>query len=874
MRAARLQCALRVLLVALPLLLPFLPLSLSSSVHLSLARRHEQRQHPEALSAVNNSVSSTQPPGFLLGRRGEVQGEAASSSLTSSPTAFPPAAIDGPFLHPLLSVGSVVSAPHRPFLPRPQFELLEFLRPIPVPAAASSLRQSAASAAAGLLPFASTSLSPFVASPSSPHPLLLPDHALPLSQLERIAASSAVSPLLPAQREDDRREAGLTPSVSLPDTADGSFSSSPFEYELQSQVGRGGYGELWKARRLRQQAEAGRETEAADEAAASSGSELFVLKRLLLEKGEDVRLSGVREMHFGSLLRLASAHIARFLDAFELDGELWLVFRYEGVSLRAYTSAFEAGGRRVLSDEWRMLRMEMMTEEEKADWRLQQRRRRQTRDGEAAGCYDEGCDELSSIDLDEQQQASGEQTASLPSPPLAASHALSFLQANVSCPAASASDSSSSSSSPSSSSSALRAPPGSLLRELLSQLFSGVAAGHRLGVTHRDLKPDNVLLRLHRHHPHHSYRLQQPGTEHDFLSLEEEEEEEQADRDAQPDSAQREFESPAASLPQSPSAPDSSLPAPSAAASFFRQPSSWSSLGHVRLCDYGSGIDAVEETNSRLYPQRGPSPLESSLDYAPPELLFFSSTQQQQQEEQQPAASSPLPSLSSFFQPSYDSWSLGVLMLELLLGSRSRVFALDARLKAVVQQRIGRAASEQVKEKAVLFRALVDYCVYEATSTAAAADARDGGGDGDGDALPAAAAVGRCNHTRVAEMLRRYDPMALGLGDLGALMPDGEEEEQQQRAAEAEGATWLTGSSHRQRPPLSLLFYLLLRRLLQWDPQRRLAVEEAQQHAYFHGDLLHCQLCPLSFELPGLLHAHLMQQHRQQQQQHAGRARH
>ena len=53
-------------------------------------------------------------------------------------------------------------------------------------------------------------------------------------------------------------------------------------------------------------------------------------------------LAGLRERHFGTRLR-GVAGVARFLDAFELDGSFWLVFRDEGVSLHnlLYTTSVE-----------------------------------------------------------------------------------------------------------------------------------------------------------------------------------------------------------------------------------------------------------------------------------------------------------------------------------------------------------------------------------------------------------------------------------------------------------------------------------------------------------------------------------------------------
>ena len=86
-----------------------------------------------------------------------------------------------------------------------------------------------------------------------------------------------------------------------------------------------------------------------EESEGSMGSdrETFVLKRILVEKGDTVRLTGLRESYFGRLLQRRS-NVARFLEAFELRGgrglgELWLAFIDEGRSLASllYTQVDE-----------------------------------------------------------------------------------------------------------------------------------------------------------------------------------------------------------------------------------------------------------------------------------------------------------------------------------------------------------------------------------------------------------------------------------------------------------------------------------------------------------------------------------------------------
>ena len=106
---------------------------------------------------------------------------------------------------------------------------------------------------------------------------------------------------------------------------------------------RGHFGEVWRAR------------------AVGRGNERVVLKRVLVERGEEIRLSGRREAYFGEALRAAlhqkggDTYVARYESAFELipgDGriaaetELWLVFRDEGASLASlmYTDKTDKEG--------------------------------------------------------------------------------------------------------------------------------------------------------------------------------------------------------------------------------------------------------------------------------------------------------------------------------------------------------------------------------------------------------------------------------------------------------------------------------------------------------------------------------------------------
>jgi hypothetical protein len=125
--------------------------------------------------------------------------------------------------------------------------------------------------------------------------------------------------------------------------------SAEHEYELRDRVGHGHFGELWRARRV-----------------DFTGDRLYVLKRLFVERGYATRLSGVREIHFGLKLRGLPSHlrrhVARLVEWWHEEGELWLAFRDEGESLShwmAHPSSHHASDIMVTqSEQWTRMKVE------------------------------------------------------------------------------------------------------------------------------------------------------------------------------------------------------------------------------------------------------------------------------------------------------------------------------------------------------------------------------------------------------------------------------------------------------------------------------------------------------------------------------------
>ncbi len=111
----------------------------------------------------------------------------------------------------------------------------------------------------------------------------------------------------------------------------------------------GSHGEIWRGRRI---------CAALPVLGRNCTEETLIFKRLKVEKGFRALEAGLREIHFGSLLRqlpsesseLFTHYVEHF---FGNNGELWIVFKDHGLSLRSflYTSV-DAGGFVVFQQSW------------------------------------------------------------------------------------------------------------------------------------------------------------------------------------------------------------------------------------------------------------------------------------------------------------------------------------------------------------------------------------------------------------------------------------------------------------------------------------------------------------------------------------------
>ncbi|XP_019101765.1 PREDICTED: uncharacterized protein LOC104788671 isoform X2 [Camelina sativa] len=188
----------------------------------------------------------------------------------------------------------------------------------------------------------------------------------------------------------------------------------------------------------------------------------------------------------------------------------------------------------------------------------------------------------------------------------------------------------------------------------------------------------------------------------------------------------------------------------------------------MRIIDFGSALD--EYTVKHLYGSTGPSRAEQTHDYAPPEAILNSSWHRG----------------PTSLTLKYDMWSVGVVMLEMILGSPN-VFEISSVTRALLDQHI-RGWSENFKELAYKLRSFMEMCILIPGSSLkhGGASSKQGG---------ISLASWKCSEEFLAEQIKSRDPLKIGFPNVWALR--------------------------------------LVRGLLQWYPEDRLNIDEALQHPYF-----------------------------------------
>ncbi|KZV22526.1 hypothetical protein F511_09048 [Dorcoceras hygrometricum] len=199
----------------------------------------------------------------------------------------------------------------------------------------------------------------------------------------------------------------------------------------------------------------------------------------------------------------------------------------------------------------------------------------------------------------------------------------------------------------------------------------------------------------------------------------------------------------------------------------------------MRIIDFGSAVD--DYTVKHLYGSVGPSSAEQTADYAPPEAFL---------------------NVSWYKWPSsitvkYDMWSVGVVMLELILGSPN-VFQINSITRVLLDQHL-KGWNDNLKELAYKLRALMELCILIPGTSSILRQDLYSNGQSYNSPVP-----WKCSEEFFSNTVKNRDPLKIGFPNVLALR--------------------------------------LARDLLRWDPvslaleklnEDRLDVDDALRHPYF-----------------------------------------
>lgn len=185
------------------------------------------------------------------------------------------------------------------------------------------------------------------------------------------------------------------------------------------------------------------------------------------------------------------------------------------------------------------------------------------------------------------------------------------------------------------------------------------------------------------------------------------------------------------------------------------------------VADYSSAVSADALP---LYGSEGPTTDEESEQYIPPEVTL-------QRDRRYP--------YDPHHSYAYDAWSIGVLFLEMILGTAD-VFSVDQRTAALISHRMRHHSGEDI-DRALWLASMAEFCIYSNSDF----------GESTSPALMPLSQMRPCGLSDLARAIHRRDPLGIGYADEAGLD--------------------------------------LLSRLLKWSPAERISLDEALQHAYFVG---------------------------------------
>ncbi|XP_061338124.1 uncharacterized protein LOC133284991 isoform X2 [Gastrolobium bilobum] len=474
---------------------------------------------------------------------------------------------------------------------------------------------------------------------------------------------------------------GLLESIPLHDTGSNNGSSDysfpDLRYVLKKSFGRGSYGEVWLAFHWNCNQGSNATNMSKDDNVRNSSSTtpdcqdgpsnytLYILKRIMVERGSAVYLSGLREKYFGEIFLNASIcvedllsaaksncvletsqfgsfpnkfrlqramyeeglnHIARYVESFESrSNEIWLVFSYEGMSLSKLLYTVEDAYDTAEKERFEQVKHAQILRPSKW-WHWLK-------------TTEEGQEEM---------------------------------------------------------------------RNLLWQLLLALKSCHDRNITHRDIKPENMVI---------CFEDQETGR-----CLKE---------------------------------------IPAKINKFSTK---------MRIIDFGSGID--EFTLKHLYGSAGPSRAEQTYEYTPPEALLNAKWYQG-------------PTSSTL---KYDMWSVGIVMLELVLGTPN-VFQINALTRALLDRHL-EGWNDGVKQLAYKLRSFMELCILIPGISGSSSKKYH-----TVNQVGVSPASWKCSEEFFSRQIKNRDPLKIGFSNIWALR--------------------------------------LVRHLLLWDPEDRPSVDEALQHPYF-----------------------------------------